>query len=59
MTLSITILNIGMPSVVILNGIYAECRKLTHYAVCHYPECHYAECRYVECRGVDWKALQG
>jgi hypothetical protein len=31
--------------VIMLSFIYAECRKLAHFAVCHYAECHYAECR--------------
>ncbi len=35
-----------MPSAVMLDVIYAECR---HY-VC-FDDCHYAECRYPECRG--------
>jgi hypothetical protein len=44
-----------------LDVIYAECRKLAHYAEClyaecrypecRYAECHYAECHYAECRG--------
>jgi hypothetical protein len=44
-----------------LNVVYAECRKQTHYAKfhyaefryveCHYAECQYPECRYAECRG--------
>ncbi len=28
-----------------LNVIYAECRKLAHCAQCRYAECRYAECR--------------
>ncbi len=32
-----------------LNVIYAECRKQTHYAECRYAERRYTECRYAEC----------
>jgi hypothetical protein len=33
-----------------LNIIYAEYRKIAHYAECHYAECRYAECRGAVCR---------
>jgi hypothetical protein len=33
-----------------LNVIYDECRKQTHYAECRDAECRYPECRYAECR---------
>ncbi len=43
MTLNITQHNINTVSV------FAECRKLAHYAECRYTECRYTECRYTEC----------
>jgi len=36
MTLSIKALNVGIPSVILLNVIYVECRKLAHYNECYY-----------------------
>jgi hypothetical protein len=33
-----------------LNVIYAECHKQTHYARVCYTECRYAECHNAECR---------
>jgi hypothetical protein len=38
-----------------LNVIYAECSKQTHYAECRYAECHYAEYRYAECRHAEYR----
>jgi hypothetical protein len=54
----IVMLRVSMPNVVILklfilNVIYAECHIFNCYAECQYVECHifncYAECQYVEC----------
>jgi hypothetical protein len=50
MLMSDSMLNVVIPSVIMLSVAPSHCYAESHYSMCRYAECHYPECRYAECR---------
>jgi hypothetical protein len=55
MLMSDPMLNVVIPSVIMLSVAPSHCYAESHYSMCRYAECRYPECRCAECLGAAQK----